>query len=85
MEPYIWVHEDEFMGEADCGCKMVEGWNGGGSAYFQCEFHAAAEDMLDALELTKVTIQRLDKHGSAQGTLDLINAITDKARGKLAS
>lgn len=43
---------------------------------------AAAPDMLNALLVAEATIKRLDKHGSAVGTLDVIRAAIVKAQGE---
>jgi hypothetical protein len=44
---------------------------------------AAAPDMLEALLLAEATIERLDKMGSAVGTLDVVAAAIKKAKGEL--
>jgi hypothetical protein len=43
---------------------------------------AAAPDLLEALQLAKATIERLNRHNSANGTLDVIRAALSKADGK---
>jgi hypothetical protein len=43
---------------------------------------AAAPDMRQALIVAQATIERLDKRGSAKGTLDVIAAALAKADGK---
>lgn len=46
-EPYIWLQSFEPEGTADCGCTLVSDHDDSGDpAYFQCSFHAAAQDML---------------------------------------
>ncbi len=42
---------------------------------------AASKEMLNALQLAEATIQRLDKHGSAVGTLQVIEAAIRKVEG----
>lgn len=44
---------------------------------------AAAPDMLGALEVAEATIVRLNRHDSANGTLDVIRAAIRKAKGEL--
>ena len=57
MEPYIWLNEAESVGDATCGCKVVEEWNGSvGAAYFQCKLHAAAGELLAACKGLLMTI-----------------------------
>jgi hypothetical protein len=42
---------------------------------------SAAPEMLEALELAEATIKRLNRHNSADGTLDVIRAAIQKAKG----
>ena len=42
---------------------------------------AAAPDMVQALELAEATIERLNRHNSADGTLQVIRAALKKAEG----
>lgn len=43
---------------------------------------AAAPELLEALELAEATIQRLNRHDSANGTLDVMRSALNKARGQ---
>ena len=43
---------------------------------------AAAPDLLEAAELARATVERLNRHGSANGTLDVLSAAIAKATGE---
>jgi len=47
-----------------------------------CSFHAAAGELLDALELARTTLRKCNHTYS---TLGVVNTAIAKARGKLAS
>jgi hypothetical protein len=49
-EPEIWLQDREDRGMADCGCELVQNYDGSGAAFFYCNTHAAAPHMLEALK-----------------------------------
>ncbi len=53
----------------------------GDSAQANLSLMRAAPDLLAALELAEATIKRLNRHDSANGTLDVVRAAIAKAVG----
>ena len=53
QEPDIWLQGDdgEAIGVADCGCRLVQNYQGSGAAFFFCNTHASALALLTALEV----------------------------------
>lgn len=49
-EPYIWLQDEEDSGMADCGCMLVLSPLSSGPAFHFCTMHAAAPELLEALE-----------------------------------
>ncbi len=51
QEPDIWLNDsDENLGEMDCGCLLIDNYQGSGNpAFWFCPLHAAAEEMLGML------------------------------------
>ena len=83
--PEIWLQwDDEARGTADCGCELVQKHKGSGAALFYCATHAAAPDLLAALELALRYLEHPDVLAVTQRMALPGSVPADRARAAIA-
>ncbi len=77
--PDIWLSPDEEQGTADCGCRLTADHRGGGPALFYCPKHAAAPDLLDALDTARIALNSPEADSYRKAALAEVLAAITKA------
>ena len=76
--PYIWLNDSEHEGVAVCGCRLYYRKDHDGNVAFDfCPTHAAAPDLLKALEATQIALSYNPESDdlSTEEEIDAIKAI----------